>query len=256
MNVDVSIVKSYLQGTDDYAEHWLFCHILENGEYAFAKPEPAQKEMVEEAFKETLEELNDFKPYNLKLFSSLFPRWRELIHDVNVILAVGCPAPYDAMVREYNGKEYMIFDLIRFLDYQKSGKPVFSFIRQLLTHEVSHICIHADYPVIAAPYVERLGYIAFDEGFAHLLAFSDEIETYDFAPMIGAHYQDSRDKLKTALSETDLQKQKEYLEASNCGSYWDKFAAISGKLYLASHLNHIYEIYESGPSVLLSNILK
>lgn len=256
MNIDTSIVLSYLQGNDDYTEHWLFYHIFENCEYAFVKPEPAQKEMVAEAFRETVEELNDFKPYNLELFSALFPGWRELIRDVNVIFAVGCPAPYDAMVREYRGKEYMIFDLIRFLDYQERGKPVSSFIRQILTHEVSHICIHADHPVINAPYAERLGYITFDEGFAHLLAFPNEIETYDFAPMIESHYQNSRDKLKAALSETNLQKQQAYLEASNSGPYWEKFAAISGKLYLASHLNHICEIYQNGPSALLSDLLR
>jgi hypothetical protein len=256
MNVDTSIVRSFLQGNNDYAEHWLFYHILDHGEYAFAKPDSAQKEVVKEALSKTLDELNDFKPYNIEIFSTLFPRWREVTRDVNVTLSVGCPAPYDAMVREYNGKEYMIFDLIRFLDYQKDDGDFLLLIRQMITHELSHICIHSDYPVISAPYTESLGYIVFDEGFAHVLAFRDGIEMYNFTPAIQAHYQNARSKLNAALSETDIQRQKEYLEAANCGSYWDKFAAISGKLYIASHLDHIYEIYQSGPSELLSNILQ
>lgn len=256
MNVDVSIVRSFLQGSDEYVEHWLFYHILDDGEYTFCKPDTTQKEMVEEALNKTLDALNDFKPYNINVFSTLFPRWRELICDVNVILSVGCPAPYDAMVREYNGKEYMIFDLIRFLDYQKDGEDILLLIRQMITHELSHICIHFDYPVISSPYTEALGYIAFDEGFAHVLSFVDGIEMYNFLPAIQAHYQNARDKMKTALVETDIQKQKENLEASNCGSYWDKFAAISGKLYIASHINLIYEIYQSGPSELLTQILQ
>lgn len=39
MYIDISIVESYLQGRDDYADHWLFYNILENGEYAFDKPD-------------------------------------------------------------------------------------------------------------------------------------------------------------------------------------------------------------------------
>jgi hypothetical protein len=79
---------------------------------------------------------------------------------------------------------------------------------------------------------------------------------YDFTSVIEAHYKSAQDQLKTALSETDLQKQREYLETSHCGAYWDKFAAISGKLYLASQLDQICEIYQAGPSALLSDIIK
>jgi hypothetical protein len=256
MNVDASIVQSYLQGKDDYSEHWVFYHVLEQGGYAFSKPDSAQKEMVEEISSKMLDGLNHFEPYNLELYTKLFPRWRELACDVNVILAVGCPAPYDAMVRAYNGKEYMIFDLIRFLEYQKEGADILLLTRQLITHELAHVCIHADYPVISNPYTEALGYITFDEGFAHILAFSDRIETYDFASIIQAHYPNARNKLKAALLETDVQKQKEFLEASNCGPYWDKFAAMSGKLYIAAHRDQIYEIYQNGPAALMGGIIK
>jgi hypothetical protein len=255
MQLDISIVQSYLQGKEDYAEHWLFSHIADNGAYLFDKPDAAQREAVTEALEQTQAALQDFRPYNLELFSALFPDWRERIRDVRVILAVGCPAPYDAMVRAYDGREYIIYDLIRFLEYQKFGKDIPSLIRQLLTHEVSHVCLHADYPVVTAPYREKLGYIAFDEGFAHLLAFADGIEHCDFRAMLQAHQQDARDKLSAALSETDPRRQAEYLEASNSGPYWDKFAAISGKLYLASHFDRIREIYQNGPSAFLSELL-
>lgn len=256
MNVDISIVERYLQGKDDYAGHWLFYHILDNGEYAFDRPNPAQRGTIEESLKKISDALNDFTPYNIEMFSTLFPSWKELISDVNVILSVGCPAPYDAMIREYDGNEYMIFDLIRFLDYQKEGEDILSLMRGLITHEVSHICIHNDYPACPITYREKLGYITFDEGFAHVLSFSDDISTYNFSPMIQTHYLHSLCKLKTALVENDSKKQQEYLNASNCGSYWNKFAAISGKLYLAAHPDEIYDIYEGGPFAMLSNILK
>lgn len=57
-----------------------------------------------------------------------------------------------------------------------------------------------------------------------------------------------------ALSEINALKQKEYLEESNCGYYWSKFAAISGKLYLAHNINSLYDIYKDRPSVMVSNM--
>lgn len=256
MNIDPSIVNSYLSADDEYAEHWLFHHILDNGDYAFDKPSPARREMVRGELAEIQRVLNGFVPYNLELFSALFPKWSELLQDVNIILSVGCPAPYDAMVREHDGKEYMIFDLIRLLDYQRAGEGAAALVRQMITHEASHVCLHADYPPRPASYREKLGYIAFDEGFAHALAFSDGIDACDFRPMIQSHYRHSVEQLRAAVLETDPRRQEQLLEASNCGPYWDKFAAISGKLYILSHLNRIYEIYQSGPSELLSNILQ
>ena len=256
MNIDPSIVNSYLSADDEYAEHWLFHHILDNGDYAFDKPSPARREMVRDELAEIQRVLNGFVPYNLELFSALFPKWSELLQDVNIILSVGCPAPYDAMIREYGGKEYMIFDLIRLLDYQRAGEGTAALVRQMITHEASHVCLHADYPPRPASYREKLGYIAFDEGFAHALAFSDGIDACDFGPMIQSHYRHSVEQLRAAVLETDPRRQEQLLEASNCGPYWDKFAAISGKLYILSHLNRIYEIYQSGPSELLSNILQ
>lgn len=256
MNIDPSIVNGYLSADDGYAQHWLFHHILDNGEYAFDKPDPARREMVRGGLAEIQRALDGFVPYNLELFSALFPRWEELLRDVNVILSVGCPAPYDAMVREHDGKEYMIFDLIRLLDYQRAGESAAALIRQFVTHEASHVCLHADYPAQPTAYRERLGYIAFDEGFAHALAFSDGIGACAFGPMIREHYQNSVEQLRAALLETDPRRQERLLEASNCGPYWDKFAAVSGKLYILSHLNRIYEIYRRGPSELLSHILR
>ncbi len=256
MKIDDSIVLGYLQGSDDYEKHWLFYQISENGEYTFERPDPMQREMVEKALRETKQELTNFKPYNRELFSELFPGWKDVIRDANVILSVGCPKPYDALLRRYDGKDYMIFDLIRFMEYQKAGKDMASMIRGLLTHEVTHSCIHADYPEHAMTYQDKLEYIVFDEGFAHILSFTEDVKQYNFKPVIQRYYEGARKQLKEAFLETDSQKKEEYLELSNCGAYWDKFAAISGKLYLADHLDEILTIYQMGPHVMMSNILK
>ena len=255
MNIDDSIVRSYLHGKDVYQEHWLFYQISDDHEYTFSKPSSDLKELVEETLNKTLHKLNNFQPFNEHLFTTLFPKWKELIKDVNIILSVGSPAPYDAMVREHEGKEYMIFDLVRFLEYQKDGEDILSLIRQMITHEITHVCVHHDYPIISSPYKEALRYITFDEGFAHLLAYKENLETYNFQPIINEHYLNARNTLTAALLETDVQKQKGYLETSNCGSYWDKFAAISGKLYLASNINQLKDIYKSGPTELLNKII-
>lgn len=254
MNIDNSMIKSYLAGKDDYKSHWLFNSILDNGEYTFDKPNDEYKEKVKEIYEKTYENLINFNPYNMEVFSTLFPKWKDLIDDVNIILAVGCPSPYDAMVREHQGREYVIFDLIRFMGYEKEGYDILSLIKGMITHEISHICIHADYPVIDKTYKDKLSYITFDEGFAHLLSLNDEINSYNFSSMIEAHYQNSVRKLQMALSETNIRTQKEYLEESNCGAYWNKFAAISGKLYLASNIDNLHEIYKAGPTAMVLNI--
>lgn len=254
MNIDDSMIKSYLAGNDDYNSHWLFNNILDNGEYAFDRPNNKYKEKIREIYEKIHGNLINFTPYNVDLFSKLFPTWKTLINDANIILAIGCPSPYDAMVREHEGREYVIFDLIRFMSYEKAGYDIVSLITGMITHEISHICIHADYPVNDNSYEDKLTYIAFDEGFAHLLAFTDKISSYNFSDMIETYYQNSVSKLQMALSETNTLKQKEYLDESNCGAYWDKFAAISGKLYLASNIGDLYDIYKDGPSDMLLSI--
>lgn len=43
----------------------------------------------------------------------------------------------------------------------------------------------------------------------------------------------SRAKLRLALTETDPDRQKQFLEEAVCGSYYEKFACMCGMLYLA-----------------------
>lgn len=254
MNIDDSIVKGFLEDKDEYTNHWLFYNIMDNGLYTFDKPNKEYKEKVKRIYEETYSSLIDFIPYNVSIFFDLFPQWKELIGNINIILAVGCPAPYDAMVREHDGTEYVIFDLIRFLSYEQEGDDVVSLIRGMITHEFAHICIHDTYPNITQSYIDRLKYIAFDEGFAHILAFRDNIVDYDVKKIIDLHYKDALDVFKIALAETDILKQKEYLEMANSGDYWSKFAAISGKLYLASNINTLKDIYHSGPADMIDKM--
>ena len=101
-------------------------------------------------------------------------------------------------------------------------------------------------------FVDQLKYITFNEAFAHLLAFKDNIEEYDFSNMIREHYHHSFIRLKEAMEETDIGKQEDLLIQSNSGSYWGKFAAISGKLFLASHIEEVQNLYNSGIDSFIS----
>lgn len=248
MFIEDSIVLKYLSG-DEYNEigdNWVFKNI-EKGKYLFESPDAKKHDDVKSILFDMERVLSEFIPLNKNIYSTLFTEWRTILNGMNVILLVGCPSPYDAMVRKHDGKEYIIFDLIRFCDYKMQGYDIELLIRQLITHETSHLCLHKQYPLPSSDdYLEQLKYITFDEGFAHLLAFKDNIEKLDFSAIINKYYNNSFIKLKEAMKERNLQKQKILLEQSNSGSYWDKFASISGKLFLANHLDEIQKIYING----------
>lgn len=255
MNIDVSIINDYLNDEVSYEKHWIFNSILGNNQYLFDKPSHNLKESISSTMKKVIDILKSFIPYNVVLFSKLFLNWKELSKNVNVILAVGCPKPYDAMIREHNEKDYIILDLVRLLDYHEDISEV---IKKFFTHELIHVCIKVDYPFNIkneSSYKKILEYLVFDEGFAHLLSFKENVCEFDFSELIKTHYNKSIKQLKIALTEEELSKQIDHLNQANSGIYWNKFAAITGKLYLANNLNDLFSIYKAGPKTMLENII-
>lgn len=257
MIINDSIVKKYLNGESSatYKYDEVFNNV-EFGKNVFEEPDSSKKDEIYNLLKLINQELNDFHPYNSKLFCSLFPNWKEIIKDVNIKLIVGCQDPYDAFVRNQNDKLYIYFDLIRINVYVQNGIDALAIIRQLLTHELSHVCIAEKYSCKDEDnYVELLKFIVFNEGFAHFLALTDNIEEFNFSEFIEKYYNKSVQRLREALNEKDIEAQKEYLLTSNAGQYWDKFAAIASKLYLANNLNIITQLYNDGIDNLIENIL-
>lgn len=256
MLVDDSIVLKYINGenVEKISSHWVFENI-EEGKHLFHLPDYTKREEVNSVLKDFRSVLSEFSPLNEDIYSALYPQWKSIIKDMNIILVVGCPDPYDAMVREYAGKEFVIFDLLRFYDYSLRGYDIKLLIRKLLTHETSHLCLHTQYPLPASgDFVAALKHITFDEGFAHLLAFENNLRAFDFSSIIKEHYDQAFIKLLGAMKETDCKKQKVLLEECNSGPYWDKFAAISGKLFLAKHITNIENIYKGGIDNLISSM--
>ena len=250
MNIDFSIIDTYLDNKPDYQNHWVFSVIKDDGAYCFTQPNPSNKQKINALYNKIVKALENFTPYNSSLLNRLFPNWVNLLPEVNIILTVGCPNPYDAMVRGYKGTEYMIFDLAILSGYDDGKTDIVAVIKRLITHEFIHICIRQDYPATNLAYQGSLQHIAFDEGFAHLLSFTENVETFNFTQMIDTHYNISIEKFSQAKAETDIPKQKVLLDTANTGAYWQKFAAISGKLFLAKNITQLENIYKKGPTAM------
>ena len=248
MIIDCTLVNRFLNDTrfGEIENHWLFDNI-EKGEHLFELPNESQRNEVKRVLEHIQNSLSDFKPLNEEIFTSIYQEWPQIINDMNALLVVGCLDPYDAMVMEYGGTQYVIFDLIRSNNYVRLGYNINSIIKQLLTHEISHLCLHEKYPVpTSTNYLEKLKYIVFDETFAHILSLKKDIRGYDFTNIIEEHYAKSLSKLKSALNETDYETQNELLIQANSGVYWEKFGSISGKLFLARNIEEIASIHFKG----------
>ena len=251
MQIENGLVRRYLAGEDDFSDHWVFSKLTSDGTLRFSRPAPEMRERVADFHQKLIQNFKDFEPFNKKYFDLLFPGWDKLLESTKVVFIVGSPEPYDCFVRENGGESYVFFDLICLLGYQIEDTRLEKLISGLMTHEFAHICIHHDKPTPRAGYQETLAYITFDEGFAHLLGLADYVESYDFSEMIKTHYAEAFSNLKSAWHEKDQHKQQELIISANTGSYWNKFAAIAGKLFLAQHFDELKTIYSAGPDELL-----
>lgn len=255
MQIDSKIIENFLIGGEDYAKHWIFSKIREDGTYLFEKPPREYKEKLRAVYAQVNESLRHFVPYNQTLIETLFPKWKMLEEEIHIVLAVGCPKPYDAMTREHDGIKYLIFDLVRFLEYKENGADICGVIHSMITHEFIHYCIHNDYSMSSEKsYVEKMANLVFDEGFAHLLSYNENIAKIDFSLLIEEHYKTALEELERALEETDVKRQQSCLERADCGNFWEKYGAICGMLYLASKQKQLAEIYQAGPLAMIKNM--
>jgi hypothetical protein len=246
MKIDDSIVVKYLQDDLDFQDHWVFSEIVA-GKILFELPDLQRKKDVRELLDQSKTLIEGFQPCNSAIYTDLFPAWQEITAEITVLFAVGCPRPYDAMVRSFQNQEYIILDLLRFLDYVDKGHHPESLIRQLVTHETLHTCLHRDYdPKDWHDYRRALMFTAFDEGFAHLISMQANILATNFSERIDRYYRPSLTTFKKALLEENEETQNILIEQSNSGPYWEKFAAISGMLFLARHIGEIGLLYRQG----------
>jgi hypothetical protein len=244
MKVDDSIIQKYLSGQEpaSYSDCWVYSALGRGN--VFETPKSSDREWVSQLCEKLKNQILNFIPRNIKLVKQLFPNFDDVEKEYTVMLVVGFPDPYDAMVLEYDGTEYMVFDLIQF------GKEALNenySCHRVLTHELIHACLHQKYPCNKnMSYVDDLNYAAFDEGFAHALSYPEDIFSFEFDEFLQEKYNAAKEKLKQAITETDPLKMEQYRISADTGDYWNKFASISGKLYLLQHLDNIFELYQSG----------
>ena len=244
MYLDDSIVRKYINGEDlgTIKDNWIYKSM--SFDSIFEYPDAAHRTWVSKLDDKLKEQITRFIPRNIETVQKLFPDFNSVKSSFTVMFVVGFPDPYDAMVMEHEGKEYMIFDLIQFGEDSLNEDYC---CHRVLTHELIHMCLHNRYPVPQkASYLTDMNYTAFDEGFAHALTFPDDLEQFEFDSFLEEKYQNAKQELKMALNEHDPVKQEEYRKCADTGEYWNKFASISGKLYLLKHKDELDRIYRDG----------
>ena len=71
---------------------------------------------------------------------------------------------------------------------------------------------------------------------------------------IEEHQAHALEQLRLALACKDGSEQEQWLYRAQTGRYWEKFAAIAGKLYLMQHLDVLDELYQAGPQRFMPHL--
>lgn len=201
MIIDAHIVTDYIEGKDlsQYRDYWIYnCF---GNQSLFELPDPKNREWVAKLYEKIRNQIKHFIPRNKNAVRWLFPQFDRIASNYTILLVVGFPDPYDAMVLEHNGKAYMVFDLVQF--QEDSLKEDYS-CHKVLTHELIHLCLMEDYPVsYEMSYFEDLNYTAFNEGFAHALTYVENIYDFVFDGFLEEKFKNAKHTLRAALAETD-----------------------------------------------------
>jgi hypothetical protein len=247
MKIDTKIVDAFIAGESvaTYCEHWIY-RAIENGKNLFQQSDEYCVNEIASCLSNVLESLRNFSYRNDDIIMQLFSSPEKIIRNANILLIVDAPTMYDAMVREYKGVQYIVFNIMSFVEYKAHNHSIDSLIMDFLTHELIHVLIGVDYPFDATTFTEKLDYIAFNEGFAHLLSYKENIMEYIPDKEYTLRYEKSLATLKDAISETSYDRQAELILQANSGKFWDKFAAIASMLYLMENRSQLKKIYQSG----------
>lgn len=246
MNIWDGMIRDYLAGRDlaEYREMWCFADSFiarEAGRNVFEAPggTAEDRQKVETVYRELLDACGTFAPLNREAWDALFPGWAGTLAEVRLDLILGLPEPYDAvMTSDSAGVRHALFDLYRWTKYLGHGSLAGA-ARNLLTHELTHVLLHAAVPGLAdawdGDYPTALDAMTFDEGFAHLLSCQGKaLGEVDWdGPQLREVRERSVRKLREALFCRDEAAQKDFLHTAQCGGYYDKFACMAGMLFLA-----------------------
>lgn len=240
MRIDDEIVVDYLAGrcVAAHREKWFYRKAGYGCEEPFHDEETlAGVRVIHEQMRRIL---SDFQPCNAAIWDAIFPNWRQTIANVKVLLIVGYPEPNDATVmRDPEGEPVAILDLALWVKYL--GKTdIGALVRNLLTHELCHVCIGETVPGIdddlsSERYLDSLDANTFHEGFAHLVSFkAKEINAVDWnGEKLIQVAENCVTTMRRALAEQSPERQRQYLHDAIYGAYFDKFACMAGMFHLA-----------------------
>lgn len=247
MRVDTSIVAPYLDCAEvsAFSGHWVYRRIVP-GFTGFAPLPPAWQPKMRAHYAQVLEVVDAFVPWNEALLRALFPDVTETLRDTKLLFTVDLPPIFDAFAMREAGEDYIITDLTYLHDCVRKGKDLTRLLHGMLTHELVHVLINRRYYQDRLAYEEYFDYVAFQEGFAHVLAMQPDVQAFRPDETHRAHFQATQATLRAALQETDEDLRVEYTKRANAGPYWQKFAAISAMLYLSRQLPQLGELYEAG----------
>ena len=250
MKIEDSIVKAYLEKkpSSEYSNHWIFSNVISDTN-VFIEPPFERTTEVENCQKQLVKLYDNFILRNENLIHNVFHDAPAIVENANILHTVGLPWPYTALMRTHKDVDYIVFDLIHFSDGILKGTDISAMVSNLLSHELIHVIINANYRHSYKQdysYREMLDFISFHEGFAHLLSYKENIENYQPDDKYKARFFEAKGKLALALSEKNSALQKQYLLESNTGEYWSKFAAASSMIYLMKNIGSLREVYEAG----------
>jgi len=232
--VDDTIVKSYLSGdTSDYSSAWYFDR---RGPMVKTAQDSSTFEIINKTYNVVLSMLKDYTPVNRAAIDTLFPNWREI--SIHISLVAGMPSPYDAITAESDeGVSTIVLDIPQLASYGMDDESLAESMRQLVTHESVHIyvkelgcdCATKDYD-----YRSSLDFIAYNEGYAHLLSYHEgELYEVDWDSLRYERFGFSRDRMLKALEAVTSEEEKAFITEAQTGMYYDKFGCISSMLYLS-----------------------
>ena len=232
--------------------------MLFRSKHLFRTPDPKRKEVVIELVRQLHLLLKEGLFFNQSLFERLFPDYEQILNDVIIYPVVGAPKPYDAIVRQKDHRYVFLIDLHQIADYVNEVHKMVYVIRNFLTKECAHFCIHHAFPYDSiSTFSDMIRYMSFDEGLATYLSWGEDASKYQ---LNDEKYHEYRKHafimMKMALVEKEEENQRAALQIATSGSFWERFPAISGLflweiLYREHGIDALHQIYLEGWTAFL-----
>lgn len=261
LNINSEIIDEYLEIGDLKAvvDHWIY-RIIIPGEHRYKEPEEFCLETFKQLYENTKEKLINFTPLNHNLWLRIFGP-TEIPSNITICLIVGAPKGNEAIVREdNNGNRYIIIDLAQICTYSQDINQLDFIIFDFITHEVAHALVCLKYPYSdKLSKVQLLKQLTFDEGIAHFLSYQEDVLKVDW------HSEEMEKRKASAYSKLNYFLEHvddfslELMKQSNSGSFWDKFASISGMFAIIEYYEkggRLSRLLTHGPDLLIEYILK